>query len=144
MTEIRNIRKAVATMANQLRKSGLTLSEAFKKAWRRVKDSMTLRVAGTTYNNGQRKLSYLATFKPDDIEIRLQHETDNEYDSNAVKVWAVIKSLKKYAPIGYLPKSIAAEIASLLDHGCNIATSGKVIGGYEGRENYGYLLNMAF
>lgn len=42
MKQITNIRKAVCVMANQLKKAGYSLSEAFKKAWRRVKFSMTI------------------------------------------------------------------------------------------------------
>ena len=37
MEQITKIRKAVATMANQLHKLGYSLSQAFKTAWRRVK-----------------------------------------------------------------------------------------------------------
>ena len=144
MNEIRNIRKAVATMANELHKAGLTLSEAFKKAWRRVKDSMTLRVAGTTHNNGQRKLSYLANFKTDDLSVVLEREPENAFDKNAVRVWVQILSQKKQAAIGYIPAAVAKEISRLMDKGCKIKASGKVIGGYEGRENFGFLLNMAF
>ena len=54
--EIQNIRKAVCIMANELHKTGLTLSQSFKKAWRRVKESMTIRAAGTAFGNRQQKL----------------------------------------------------------------------------------------
>lgn len=144
MKEIRNIRKAVATMANELHKTGLTLSQAFKKAWRRVKESMTMRITGTTYNNGQRKLSYLAQFKPEQIEVKLEHESGNQYDTNAVRIWAVIKEQQKAAPIGYIPRTIAAEIAKLIDRGVKIEAAGRVIGGYDYKENFGYLLTLAF
>lgn len=142
MTEIRKIRKAVATMANKLHKAGLSLSEAFKKAWRRVKQSMTFRISGTTYNNGQRKLSYISQFE--DVEIRLEHEADNSFDSNAVKVWAILPAIRKMAPIGYIPRTIAAEIAALIDKGIQIKAAGHVIGGYADKENYGYLLTLSF
>lgn len=33
MKQITNIRKAVCAMANQLKKAGYSLSEAFRKAW---------------------------------------------------------------------------------------------------------------
>ncbi|NBH99812.1 hypothetical protein D7Y41_33025 [Anaerotruncus sp. 1XD22-93] len=42
MKQITKVRKAVCVMANQLKKAGYTLSEAFKKAWRRVKLTMTI------------------------------------------------------------------------------------------------------
>ena len=37
MKEITKIRKAVCTMANELKKAGYSLSQAFRKAWSRVK-----------------------------------------------------------------------------------------------------------
>lgn len=47
MKQITNIRKAVCTMANELKKEGYTLSQAFRKAWRRIKLSMKIRAVGT-------------------------------------------------------------------------------------------------
>ena len=40
MRDINTVRKAVATMANQLHKLGYSLSQEFKTAWKRVKNSM--------------------------------------------------------------------------------------------------------
>ena len=37
MKQITKVRKAVCAMANQLRKAGYSLKDAFKKAWQRVK-----------------------------------------------------------------------------------------------------------
>ena len=51
MKQITNIRKAVCTMANELKKEGYTLSQAFRKAWRRIKLSMKIRAVGTTAGN---------------------------------------------------------------------------------------------
>lgn len=42
MKQITKVRKGVCAMANQLRKAGYSLKEAFKKAWQRVKLSMTI------------------------------------------------------------------------------------------------------
>ena len=53
MKQITKVRKSVCAMANQLRKAGYSLKEAFKKAWQRVKLSMTVRAAGTTFKNRQ-------------------------------------------------------------------------------------------
>ncbi len=53
MRDINKIRKAVATMANQLHKLRYSLSQAFKTAWKRVKESMTCRVSGVTYEKRQ-------------------------------------------------------------------------------------------
>ena len=54
MEQITRTRKAVATMANQLRKLGYSLSNAFKTAWRRIKEGMTVRVQGVTFDNRQK------------------------------------------------------------------------------------------
>ena len=53
MKQITRIRKAVCVMANELKKAGYSLSDAFKKAWKRVKLSMTIRAAGTTQWGGK-------------------------------------------------------------------------------------------
>lgn len=59
MKTITTMRQTVATMANQLRKLGYSLSNAFKVAWRRVKQNMTIRVIGTTYENRQELLQFI-------------------------------------------------------------------------------------
>ena len=59
MKQITKTRKTVCAMANELRKAGYSLSQAFKKAWNRVKLSMTIRAAGTTFENRQERLGFL-------------------------------------------------------------------------------------
>ena len=65
MKQFTKVRKSVCAMANQLRKAGYSLKEAFKKAWQRVKLSMTIRAAGTTFENRQERLQLLQQFKPE-------------------------------------------------------------------------------
>ena len=67
MEQITRMRKAVATMANQLRKLGYSLSNAFKTAWRRIKEGMTVRVQGVTFDNRQKLLQFIAQRKPSDL-----------------------------------------------------------------------------
>lgn len=62
MININTVRKAVATMANQLHKLGYSLFQAFKTAWKRVKNSMKCRVAGVTYGNRQQLEESTAAF----------------------------------------------------------------------------------
>ena len=141
---IQNIRKAVCTMANELRKQGLTLSQAFKKAWRRIEESMTMRVSGVTFNNGQKKLAYLAQFKPEDLRAYLKREEGNQYDSNAIKVYVTIPAEGKYTELGYIPAAVSKELAKIMDKGIQITANALgVIGGYSYKENYGFLLNVA-
>ena len=74
MKQITKVRKSVCAMANQLRKAGYSLKEAFKKAWQRVKLSMTIRAAGTTFENRQERLAFLQQFKPEDLTVTLERE----------------------------------------------------------------------
>ena len=77
MKQITNIRKAVCVMANQLKKDGYSLSEAFKKAWQRVKLSMTIRARGTSFGNRQECLGFIKQFRPDGLSVTLEKETGN-------------------------------------------------------------------
>lgn len=72
MKKITNIRKSVCIMANELKKAGYTLSQAFKKAWRRVKLQMTIRAAGTTFENRQERLEFLKQFPVENLKVRYQ------------------------------------------------------------------------
>lgn len=71
MKKITNIRKSVCIMANELKKAGYTLSQAFKKAWRRVKLQMVVRVAGTTFENRQERLQFLKRFQIESLKVTL-------------------------------------------------------------------------
>ncbi len=143
MKRITEIRKSVCTIANHLRKAGLSLSEAFRKAWQRVRRA-TFKVAGVTANGGQKKLQYLDGISRDDIAVGLRREPENKYDGNAVQVLAMVRSLRIYAVIGYVPRVIAERIAPLMDQGIKIrADFGGIIGGYGEKENYGMLVNVS-
>ena len=72
MKEITKIRKAICIMANELKKAGYSLSQAFKKAWSRVKLSMTVRVSGTTFENRQERLEFLKRFRLEDLSVTLE------------------------------------------------------------------------
>ena len=45
-----------------------------KKAWKRVKFSMTIRAAGTTFENWQERLQFLRQFKLEDLTVALERE----------------------------------------------------------------------
>ena len=72
--QITKVRKTVCAMANQLRKAGYSLKDAFKKAWQRVKLSMTVRAAGVSFENRQERLAFLQQFKPEDLTVTLERE----------------------------------------------------------------------
>lgn len=144
MKKITNIRKSVCIMANELKKAGYTLSQAFKKAWRRVKLQMVIRVAGTTFENRQERLQFLSHFRPQDLTVSLERERNNVFDVNAIKVRVHIPTIRKQTVVGYIPAQIARELAKIIDIGCEIkATVKSITGGYSYKENYGCLINIA-
>lgn len=80
MKDIKTIRRAVATMANQLHKLGYSLSQAFRTAWRRIKDGMKVRVSGVTQGKRQELLQFIAGRKPEELTVYLQRDRANVYD----------------------------------------------------------------
>lgn len=89
MKQITNIRKAVCTMANELKKEGYTLSQAFRKAWRRIKLSMKIRAVGTTAGNIQERLGFMKQFPVDTMQAELVREPENPFDKNAIKIVSI-------------------------------------------------------
>lgn len=143
MKKITNIRKAVCTIANQLRKTGLSLSAAFAVAWKKVKMQMVIRVSGTSFENRQERLQFLSQFRPQDLTVTLEREENNSFDVNAIKVRVHIPTIRKQTVIGYIPAKIARELAKVLDIGCEIKVTLKgITGGYDWKENYGCLINI--
>lgn len=143
MKQITKVRKAVCVMANKLKKAGYTLSEAFKKAWRRVKLTMTIRAAGTTFGNRQERLQFLKQFQPEDLSITLEREAGNKFDSNAIQIVIHIKPISRKTVIGYVPRGLAKELAKVMDAGIHAAASlVQVIGGYGYKESLGALVNI--
>ena len=144
MKQITKVRKAVCAMANQLRKAGYSLADAFRKAWQRVKLSMTVRTAGTTFENRQERLQFLKQFKPEDLTVTLEREKDSKFDSNAIQIVVHIKSIRRRTVIGYVPKGLARELSKVLDMGIQVKASlMQIIGGYSYKESFGALINIA-
>lgn len=144
--QIINIKKAVCTMANELHKKGYSLSSAFRKAWKRMKQGMTMRVTGVTYGNRQedlKKLKYLRGFQ---IETSLERDKYNPYDKNAIKVIITIKKadIKRTGCIGYVNREVAEVLSKVLDKGIKAkAILLDVIGGYNEKETYGALIHIS-
>lgn len=142
MKQITKTRKAVCAMANELRKLGYTLSEAFKTAWRRIKEGMTVTAAGVTVDNRQSLLQFIAGRKPEELTTYLRRDRANTFDKYAVAVVVGIKGIG-YAHVGYLPKGISQSVAAILDSGMELQADVKVIGGYGYKKTYGALVNIA-
>lgn len=140
---VTNIKRAVCIMANELRKTGLSLSAAFKEAWKRIKQTMTVRAVGTTFENRQERLQFLQQFNKNDLSVSLEREPQNRYDSNAIGIVVHIKPLQRRTLIGYVPKGLAAKLSKVLDMGVKArAELINIIGGYGYKESYGALLNI--
>lgn len=129
-------------MANELRKLGYTLSKAFKTAWRRIKEGMTVKAIGVTFGNRQNLLQFIAGRKPEELTVYLRRDRANTFDKYAVAVVIGIKGIG-YAHIGYLPKGLAQSVAIVIDNGIELHADAKVIGGYGYKETYGALINIA-
>ncbi|MCI8520092.1 MAG: hypothetical protein HFE52_05565 [Clostridia bacterium] len=116
MKNIHTIRRIVATMANRLKKMGLTLSAAFKKAWELVKGkAINTKVAGVTKGNRQKALHRIAKiYGAAAVKVRLERDTANLYDNHAVKVVISVNGSLDYV-IGYIPRNLAYIVSGLLD-----------------------------
>lgn len=143
MKNISAIRRTVTTMANQLHKLGYSLSLAFRTAWKRVKESMTCRVSGVTYENRQQLLQFIAGQKEDDLTVYLRRDRANVHDRYAVAVVVGIRGVG-FAHIGYLARGLAQSMAAVIDKGIQVnATLQQVTGGYSYKETLGALVNIA-
>lgn len=144
MKRITRIRKAVCTMANELKKSGYSLSEAFKKAWGRVQRSMTTRVAGVTFSNRQERLQFLKQFKYGDMYVTLEREKENKFDYNAIKIVVHIKPIYRKTVIGYVPQELARGLSRVIDIGVQIkGVLRQITGGYGEKERLGALIDIS-
>ena len=143
MKQITKVRKAVCVMANELKKLGYSLSQAFKKAWAQVKNTMKVRIAGTTFENRQERLQFLKQFHLNDLTVTLKREPDNEFDSNAIQIIVHIKPILRRTVIGYLPKELARELSKVIDIGIQVKASLiQIIGGYSYKEMLGALIDI--
>ena len=140
MKQVTNIRKAVCTMANELRKEGYALSQAFRKAWRRIKLSMRIRAAG----NIQERLGFMKQFPINTMQAELVREPENPFDKNAIKIVIHLRSINRKTVIGYVPRGLAAGLAAVIDAGIQAKVELlQILGGYSYKENYGCLLNIS-
>mgnify|MGYP003285267209 FL=1 len=144
MKQVTNIRKAVCTMANELRKEGYTLSQAFRKAWRRIKLSMRIRATGTTAGNIQERLGFMKQFPINTMQAELVREPENPFDKNAIKIVIHLRSINRKTVIGHVPRGLAAGLAAVIDAGIQAKVELlQILGGYSYKENYGCLLNIS-
>ncbi len=139
---ITTVRKAVTTMANQLRKLGYSLSQSFQTAWRRVRETMTCKVSGVTFGNRQQFLQYIALQKKENLTVYLKRDRANTFDKYAIAVVVGIKDVG-YCHIGYIARGLAQSFASVIDKDIPLKADIKITGGYGYKETYGALVNIS-
>ena len=137
MKNIHTIRRIVATMANRLKKMGLTLSAAFKKAWELIKGkAIESKVAGVTKGNRQKALARIAAaYRPNQVKVWLER-------NNAVNVIVSVNGSDNYN-LGCIPRNLAYVVSALIDKGFYIKAMFKEIRGhYASYMNYGAVITL--
>lgn len=143
MKNIHAIRRIVATMANRLKKMGLTLSAAFKKAWSLIKGkAIESKIAGVTKGNRQKALARIAAaYRPNQVKVWLERDKAILHDNNAVAVMISVNRSVAYK-IGYIPKNLAYVI-SAVDKGIKLKTAFKEVRWHYTRfMNYGAVITL--
>lgn len=110
-------RSIICKVANKLRKSGYTLSQAFHMAWKLHKGTASVKVAGVTKERRQEAIEHLSRYNPETVSFSLLREKQNSFDLNAIAVYASVGNGKPYK-MGY----ISAAVACLLSGVDNITT----------------------
>ena len=144
MKNITRIRRIVATMANRLKKMGLTLSAAFKRAWELVKGkAVDTKIAGVTKGNRQKALHRIATiYRPEAVSVSLERDKANLYDNHAVQVNISVNGSENYN-LGYIPRNLAYVVSSIIDKGIELtAVFKEVRGHYQKFMNYGAVITL--
>lgn len=136
-------RSVICRVANNLRKQGYTLSAAFKAAWRLAKSNAAVKVAGVSKYNRQTALDHLRSYAAECVQITLQRETQNTYDTNAIAVLVSVNGSKAYK-IGYIPAAVVAILSGVVDKVTEIRASLQAItGGYYADMMSGLRLNLS-
>ena len=78
----------------------ITLSQAFRKAWRRIKVSMKIRVVGTTSGNIQERLKFMKQFPVETMQAELVRDPDNRFDKNAIQIVIHLRSINRKTVVG--------------------------------------------
>ena len=136
--KVNNAKSKVCVIANRLSKQGLNRSEAFRRAWATVKaETVETKISGVTYGNRQTALEHLTKYDSELISVELERDSANEYDSNAIKVITTVQGKGSYC-VGFVPKTLSATFAALIDAGKAVkATFKEVRGKYHNYHNFG-------
>ena len=123
-------RSIICKVANQLHKSGYTLSQSFRLAWRLAKGKASVKVAGVTKGNRQQAIEHLKRYSLDMVSFILKREPNNIYDSNAISVYAKVGNSKMYK-MGYISAVVSNLLCGVIDNITSIkATLQAITGGF--------------
>lgn len=123
-------RSIICKVANQLHKSGYTLSQSFRLAWRLAKGKASVKVAGVTKGNRQKAIEHLKRYSLDMVSFILKREPNNIYDSNAISVYAKVGNSKMYK-MGYISAVVSNLLCGVIDNIISIkATLQAITGGF--------------
>lgn len=136
-------RSVICKVANNLKKKGYTLSAAFRAAWRLAKSKAAVKVAGVSKNNRQVAINHLRRYAAECVQVTLQRESRNTYDSNAIAVLVSVNGSKAYK-MGYVPAAVASILSGVIDKVTEIRASLQAItGGYYADMMSGLRLNLS-
>lgn len=121
-------RSVICKVANNLKKKGYTLSVAFRAAWRLAKSKAAVKVAGVSKYNRQTAIDHLRSYAVESVQITLQRESRNAYDSNAIAVLISVNGSNAYK-MGYIPAAVAALLSEVIDNITEIKASLQAITG---------------
>lgn len=130
-------RSEIVRTANKLATTGLTKSQAFKRAWELAKGK-TLYVKGVTQGKRQIALDRMKQYDLSEIMISLQRNATNYFEEDAIEVVATIHG-NSYC-VGYLASSITEWLSKVMDFGTALKGALKMIVGGHGL-NYGLRIN---
>ena len=136
----KKIKSRICIIANRLKKMGLTLSAAFKKAWELIKgNTIESKVAGVTKGNRQKALHRILThYTPNQVRVWLERDKANLHDNNAIAVMISVNRSVAYK-IGYIPRNLAYVISA----GISLKTVFKEVRGHYTRfMNYGAVITL--
>lgn len=123
-------RSIICKVANQLHKSGYTLSQSFRLAWKLAKGKASVKVAGVTKGNRQKAIEHLKRYSLDMVSFILKREPNNIYDSNAISVYAKVGNSKMYK-MGYISAVVSNLLCGVIDNIISIkATLQAITGGF--------------
>lgn len=107
-------RSIICKVANKLRKSGYTLSQAFRMAWKLAKGKASVKVAGVTKERRQEAIEHLSRYNPETVSFSLLREKQNSFALNAIAVYASVGNGKPYK-MGYISAAVACLLSGVIE-----------------------------